>query len=205
MKDWEAHLQYNWWKYLAVILVPVILWCWVFSAVAQPKGHERLHVLFIGDELDGLQLQRDLEEVLPTLTEQKIKQVKVVSDFIPSNYYGTKMTTNTYEFDLIIVSQRFMRENTGQFFRVLPNGGSLPGFGELGIHKETPPDVGSELAFGIVLWEQGMENRFGSYYSGSEKCYIFLSPQSENLAPLYNDCSEGNDAATQALKFLLGK
>ena len=127
MKDWQGHLQYSWWKYLLVILLPILLWCSVFDVLAKPKENERLHILFVGNDLDAVSLQQTLEEAIPTLTDQKIKEVKVVTELAAGEIYGQKMTTYSYEFDLIIVSQSFMRDNTGQFFRRLPMDG-LPGY-----------------------------------------------------------------------------
>ncbi len=204
MRKSTGHLQYNWWKYLLVILLPILLWCSVFDVLAKPKDNERLHILFVGDGLDVVALQESLEEALPSLTDQKIKEVKVVSEYAAGEIYGQKMTTYSYDFDLIIVSQTFMAQNTGQFFRRLPMDG-LPGYEQVKLHTEKVEEGEHEAPFGFVLWEPGVKNTFGKFYSGNEICYLFFSTQSVNLYPLFGGSAEGNNAAVAALDFLLKK
>jgi len=204
MRDWRGHLQYSWWKYLLVILLPILLWCSVFDVMAKPKDNERLHILFVGNDLDAVSLQQTLEAAIPTLTDQKIKEVKVVTELAAGEIYGQKMTTYSYEFDLIIVSQSFMRDNTGQFFRRLPMDG-LPGYETVKLHRELVGEEEYEAPFGFVLWEPGVKNHFGTFYSGNEICYLFFSTQSVNLYPLFGGSAEGDNAAVAALDFLLKK
>lgn len=204
MKDWQGHLQYSWWKYLLVILLPILLWCSVFDVLAKPKDNERLHILFVGDGLDAVSLKQTLEEALPDLTQQEIKEVKVTTEYAAGELYGRKMTTYSYEFDLIIVSQSFMRDNTGQFFRRLPMDG-LPGYEQGKLYTEKVEDGAYTAPFGFVLWEPGVENGFRQFYSGREICYVFFSTESVNLYPLFDGSAEGDNAAVVALDFLMKK
>ena len=204
MRDWQGHLQYSWWKYLMVILLPILLWCSVFDVLAKPKDNERLHILFVGDGLDAIALRQTLEEALPDLTQQEIKEVKVTTDYAAGEIYGQKLTTYSYEFDLIIVSQSFMRDNTGQFFRRLPMDG-LPGYEQGKLYTEKVEDGAYTAPFGFVLWEPGVKNNFGNFYSGNEICYLFFSTQSVNLYPLFGGSAEGDNAAVVALDFLMKK
>lgn len=204
MRKSTGHLQYNWWKYLLVIILPIVLWCTVFDVLAKPKDNERLHILFVGDGLDAIALRQTLEEALPDLTQQKIKEVKVTTDYAAGEIYGQKLTTYSYEFDLIIVSQSFMRDNTGQFFRRLPMDG-LPGYEQGKLYTEKVEDGAYIAPFGFVLWEPGVKNNFGNFYSGNEICYLFFSTQSVNLYPLFGGSAEGDNAAVVALDFLMKK
>lgn len=204
MKVNAGHLQYNWWKYLIVVILPLFLWISIFDVLARPKDHERLNILFLGDELDAASLQQTLEEYIPQHTQQKLKQIRVVSEYLPDEHYGQKMTTNSYEFDLIIVAQSFMRENTGQFFRRLPMDG-LSGYESAKYYHEQVEGGDYSAPFGLVLWEPGVKNTFGEYYSGTEICYLFFSTESVNLYPLFEESKEGNNAAVVALDFLMKK
>ena len=204
MRKSTGHLQYDWWKYLLVILLPIFLWCSVFDVLAKPKENERLHILFLGDGLDAVALKQTLEEQLPALTDQKIKEVKVTTDYAAGELYGRKLTTYSYEFDLIIVPQSFMADNTGQFFRRLPMEG-LPGYENAKLHWEEVEEGEYSAPFGFVLWEPGVENGFRQFYSGREICYIFFSTESVNLYPLFEGSAEGDNAAVVALDLLLKK
>lgn len=204
MRKNSGHLQYNWWKYVAAILLPIFLWCSVFSVLAKPKDNERLNVLFVGNDLDTVALQQALQEHIPAMTQQKIKEIRVVSDYATGELYGQKMTTFSYEFDLIIVSQSFMSDYTGQFFRRLPMEG-LPGYEDVKLHTEKVEGADYTAPFGFVLWEPGVDNGFGEFYSGREICYLFFSKESVNLYPLFKGSAEGDNAAVIALDFLLKK
>jgi hypothetical protein len=43
----KQYLQYNWWKYLAIFLIPMILWCSVFEVLQKPAAHQRMRILYI--------------------------------------------------------------------------------------------------------------------------------------------------------------
>lgn len=149
-------------------------------------------------------LKQTLEEELPNLTDQNIREVKVTTDYAAGEMYGRKLTTYSYEFDLIIVTQSFMADNTGQFFRRLPLEG-LPGFENAKMYWEEVEEGAYSAPFGFVLWEPGVENGFRKFYNGREICYIFLSTESVNLYPLFEESTQGDSAAVAVLDFLLEK
>ena len=104
----------------------------------------------------------------------------------------------TYSNDIIIISDNQMKETVGQdYFLVLSE--NLQGV-EMELYKETANN--KVLPFGAVLSD---ESSFGKYYSGTQKCYAFISPQTENLYPVNTMSGEGNNATVIAWQWLMEK
>lgn len=201
MKKQTGHLQYDWWKYVAVLLVPLVLWCSVFSILKRPKANERLHILFLGDGLNTQQMTQDLEQYLQENTSQELKSVQVTMAEYSEENYASQLMAATYSYDIIIISENQMQDTVGQdHFFVLPE--ALQGT-EITFYEESAND--KDLPFGAVICDGIQQNSFGKYYSGTEKCYIFISPQTENLYPL-NTKSRAEDNATMiAWQWLMEK
>lgn len=198
MKKHTGHLQYDWWKYVAVLLIPLILWCSVFSIVKKPKANERLHILFLGTGLNCQAMEQELTVYLQENTAQKLKSVQVtIAEFSEENYANQLMAA-TYSYDIIIISDNQMKDTVGQdYFFVLPE--SLQG-AEVELYEEAVHE--KLLPFGAVLSD---ESSFGKYYSGTQKCYAFISPQTENLYPVNTKSEEGDDATVIVWQWLMGK
>lgn len=198
MKKQAGHLQYDWWKYVAVLLIPLILWCSVFSIMKKPKANERLHILFLGTGLNCQAMEQELTVYLQENTAQKLKSVQVTMAEFSEENYANQLMAATYSYDIIIISDNQMKDTVGQdYFFVLPE--SLQG-AEVELYKETANN--RVLPFGAVLSD---ENSSGKYYSGTQKCYAFISPQTENLYPVNTKSDEGDDATVIVWQWLMEK
>lgn len=198
MKKHTGHLQYDWWKYVAVLLIPLILWCSVFSIMKKPNANERLHILFLGTGLNCQAMEQELTVYLQENTAQKLKSVQVTMAEFSEENYANQLMAATYSYDIIIISDNQMKDTVGQdYFFVLPE--SLQG-AEVELYKETVNN--RVLPFGAVLSD---ESSFGKYYSGTQKCYAFISPQTENLYPVNTKSEEGDDATVIVWQWLMEK
>lgn len=196
MKKRAGHFQYNWWKYVAVLLIPLVIWCSVFSTLKKPKANERLHILFLGDGLNIQELEQELTAYLQISTTQTLKSVQVsVAEYGEENY-ASQLLAATYSYDIIIIGEKQMTSTVGQdYFFVLPQ--------ELRVadlYEETAD--GEVLPFGTVIFDGEQKNSFGRFYSGEEKCYAFISPQTANLYPLNTKSGEGDNATVLAYRWL---
>ena len=198
MKKQRGHLQYDWWKYVAVLLIPLILWCSIFSVLKKPKANERLHILFLGTDLNCQAMEQDLTAYLQDNTAQKLKSIQVTMAEYSEENYANQLMAAAYSYDIIIISENQMKETVGQnYFFVLPE--ILQG-AETELYEETVNIA--VLPFGAVLQA---ESSFGKYYSGTQKCYAFISPQTENLYPINAKSREGNNATVIAWQWLMEK
>lgn len=194
----KRHFQYHWWKYLLVVLLPILLWCAVFDAAAKPKQNERLRVLFIGQGLDVQALQDDLSTRLSQMTGQRIKEITVSQTVTNGVPIGELLTARQFSYDLVILAADEMPDAVGQnFFAPLP--AALTDRLSQGTpYTETAED--EEISYGFVLSE---ESRFSAYLTKQDGCIVFFSKESVNVAALNGKGNADDDAAICAAEFLL--
>ena len=194
----KHHLQFNWWKYLLILLIPILIWCSVFDALKKPAPDQRLHILYIGESLDAEALQTELINALPSLTLQQLKAVTVTVAGPGETAYST-LEVRCFDYDILIFEESSMPKNVGQAVFVRLTDQLLQQFPDTTLYQEDVVDAGS-LTYGFLL---PSGSRFAEHYSGSQTCCLFISPRSENFDTLNENGRTGNDAALKAVQYLL--
>ena len=194
----KNHLQFNWWKYLALLLIPTIVWCSIFSAIKKPAPDQRVHILYIGENLDAEGLQTELKNALPGLTSQQLKAVTVTVAPPGETAYST-LEVRCFDYDILIFEESSMPKNTGQAVFVRLTDGLLQQFPNAQLYQENVEDAGI-LTYGFLLHTG---TRFAEYYAGKQTCCLFISPRSENFDTLNENGRAGNDGALKAVQYLL--
>lgn len=189
MRKWSAHLQYSWWKYLLLVVVTVCVWCGVFSSLAKPAANTRVGVLYLGEKLDVQMLQQELQTTLLPELSGAIRAITVEAAVFPDEMFEQLLLAKTYEYDLILISESYMRENIGQEYFLRLSTEQLPGgyiyYCEMAGQSEKP--------YGILLPNE------------EEVCYAFISPLSVNVYPLNDQSKEGDRGALEVLEYLLNE
>lgn len=195
-------IQSHWGKYLAVILIPIVLWAAIFSVLKKPASNEKLSILFVGSELDSGSLRQTVEQVLPELSDQKLQKI-TVAQAVPGNMsYFDFMRSQSFRYDIIIMTQSQFRENTGQSLFPALSKALQDAFPHAQLYTESTTDLG-ELPYGLILRDGLQKNRFSSFYSGNEICYLFFSPDTVNLAGKNGIGSPSDDCALKIAEYLL--
>lgn len=182
----KRYWQYNWWKYVAVILLPIILWTTLFDILKQPAPEERLRILYIGESLNTAALEEELAAWLPDHTAQKLKEISVNTE---QRCDTTLLTARCFEYDIIIIENPHLPQNVGRQV-----------FSSLSEHRQFPNAAlyyEEEIPCGYLL-EAETSTGFSAHYAGQNTCCLFFSPESVNCDP-----EAGTDAALQAAKYLL--
>ncbi len=183
----KQHFYRNWWKYLAVILLPVILWSTVFFLRSKPKRNEILRVLYVGKGLNTEELQNDLAERFP-----QMKEITVTQELPQSFLGGDWMTYRQFEYDLLIFDESYCTETMGQqYFSRLPDT-LLSRFPNVPTYVETVD--GRSLTYALRL--DGGKTNFANYCNTEKACLLFFSPESVNLG---GENRKGNAADTAAI------
>ena len=187
----KQYLQYNWWKYLAIFLIPMILWCSVFEVLQKPAAHQRMRILYIGENLDAAALQQKLSAALPTLTDQPLREICVKNE---QHCDSTMLTARCFEYDLILIEKSCLQEKLAQrvFRELSPELITL--FSAVPLYQETVES--NEKNYGFLLEPDG-KTVFSSCYNGNDTCYLFFSPESVNCNP------DGINAALKAAYYLM--
>lgn len=198
----KNHLQFNWWKYLIIMILPIIVWCGIFDALAAPKPNEKVSILFIGEALDSQKLQQELWQVLPQRTEQPLREITVETALPREAAYQGQLTAWSLQYDIIIIPKDYMRQFLGQSVFVRLTQEMLRQFPAVTPYEEFIED-GTSLPFGLTLFDGTQQNRFAGCYADNQACYLFISPYSVNFNTLNEAGKAGDDAALQAVLYLL--
>ena len=195
----KRHLQYNWWKYLLVILLPVIIWSTVFEQMAKPASNASLRVLYVGDGLDSSGFQQELTLQLSELSTQLLQEITVTQVSPVGISYTEYLTARCFDYDLLILSPDWCPEGIGQaVFSRIPTA-LLASFPSSDVYTEVVEE--SDLPYAFVLPET---SSFYSFSSDKERpCLLFPSPESVNLDEKNGKGNPGDDAAFQAMRYLL--
>ncbi|MBQ3356199.1 MAG: hypothetical protein IJG45_03705 [Oscillospiraceae bacterium] len=195
----KKHLRMNWWKYIAVLLLPAILWSTVFSLRERPSGNERLRILFVGEGVNTTALQEDLEAALPHLTTQTVKEITVVQQ-IPDNVdYGQWLISRQFSYDILIISEPWRMGDMGQNYFSRLREPLLSHFPSVRQYCETVD--GGRLPFALAL--TSVQTRLGDYLKMENASWLlFFSPESVNLGGENGKGNAADDAAIAAARYL---
>ena len=198
----SINLEKHWITYLAIILIPIVFWCSIYSVLDNPKDNEKFAVLFVGEGLDTEGLQ---QYISVNMNDPRIKSIEVESTTIYESLYYDYLKTRCYDYDLIIISESNMRDHVGRV--VFEREIMLSQYGERLPESEYYYEniEGDEIPFGFVLNDEVNDNLFSGYYIGNEKCYLFLSPRSVNLDQINGEGVKGDDYALKVLLALFEK
>lgn len=196
----RRHLQYNWWKYLLVVLLPIIIWLTVFEQMAKPANNARLHVLYVGKGLDSQSLQQELTHQLTQMSKQVLQEITVTQVSPTGISYTEYLTARCFDYDLLILSPDWCPEGIGQaVFSRIPTA-LLASFPSSDVYTEVVEK--SDLPYAFVLPETSPFYSFSS--DKGRPCLLFPSPESVNLDGKNEKGNLGDDAALQAMRYLLG-
>lgn len=197
----KRHIQYSWWKYAAAILASVILWCSVFHGMTVPEGNQKLHILYVGEGLDCTGFKNSVAQVLPTVSEQEIQEIKVQQVQIYGMDAFKLLDSYTYQYDIIIISQSYFQENMG--LSILSRAMTEQ---MLTYFREAEPMIelyeGKPAVCGFVMGKNA--EQFYQYGTNSSICYIFPSSESVNFAGLNGKGTVADDCALRIMEYLLG-
>lgn len=187
--------------YIAVILIPVVLWCAIYSVLDDPADNEKFSILYVGDGLDCEGLSDFVSDVL---AHAELRSVSVDSTTVPDGLYYEYLQTRCYDYDLIIISEENMRTGVGRvvFEReiMFEKYGELLPAGELYYENAG----GADLPFGYASGA-GCGDALSRYLEAGEVCYVFISPRSVNFGGINGEGEESDDLGLEALRALIEK
>lgn len=198
MNKLSEHLQHSWWKYLLIALLIVSVWMIVFNKLAVPADNEKIAVTFIGSKLDTAAFEKGLHSAVSERTTQKIVDVSVETAISNDDYmFSMIMATRLITKDLFIVEKKYLTEDfCKDYFLPLPQEKIMQIFPDAELYSD------NGVAYGFVL---DADCNFSAFYGGDDGCVAFISSNSVNAMQLYGKGEPSDDAAIQAIRFLLEK
>ena len=195
MNKRASYFQYNWIKYLLIILIPILLWSIIYSDIDKVQDDESVKIFYIGEYLDTEKLQEDILSNLPSITTQQLQSISIMT------YYGSKdkvydyLRNKIYSVDIVIISEEVLNTDLiGQIFSpfTLKLKQDFLGADFINVAENT---------YGITAHTNSVIHK---YYSKSEKVSVFLSQHSLNIGKAYGYGKVENDSAIQIAKYISG-
>ncbi len=213
-KKLVAHLQYSWWKYLALIVVVVLGWLYVFMMLARPQANEQLNVAIFDDKVNPLTLKNAVADNQPQITKQYLEQISFEAIEQNEPNLNAIMDDRTQFCDFVIIAESLLKEqiNMHTYSRRIPLDKLRELWGEVVDSLEfflidyddgNPDHMG--MQFGIYLNNpnDGVTNNFEKHYTGTERCVLFFGFKSVNLNQLYGLGNAGDSAGLDLVLYLL--
>ena len=153
----------------------------------------------MGEGLDTAAMQADLEKILPSLTEQQLREITVRQEVPETAAYGEWLISRQFSYDILLVSEPWQAEHMGQSYFSRMSDTLSACFASVPQYCETAD--GNTLAYALLL--SGAETRLGSYLEAKDGAWLlFFSPESVNLAGENGKGNRTDDAAIAAAQYL---
>lgn len=196
MNKFLSYIQYNWFKYLLIIIVPLFFWLIVYSDIDQVKYDESVRILYIGDDLDKEKLREDITLNLTTITDQELKFVSVMTYSAKEEVVYDYLRNKIYSVDIVIISNELLNEELiRQIFVPLTVNLKDKFFGVELLNID-------DNSYGLKIASQ---SNFYQYCSIGKEATIFISQHSLNIAKAYGYGDIENDSAISIVKYILGE
>lgn len=194
----KTHLHYYWWTYALVAAVSILVWTTAFSAKLSPEDNERLHILYVGENLNRYKLEQEVKEVLPALTNQKVQQVKVSQITVSGMQVYQVLDTRRYEYDIILISDGYLQENMGTaLFRTAMTEAMQQMLSAYDLYAEG--NGAGSAPCGVQLDQVKWKN----FCITEEECYLFISPESVNFGGLNGKGRAEDDCGLRVMEYIL--
>lgn len=195
----KRHLHTEWWGYLLIIAISCAVWLVSFQARFTPPRSRTLSVVFAGTGLQTESLKETLQEQLPSLTAQTVEKVNVATVDLQSGYQDQTLYSLADQADLIIIPEGGIGEDKIAFyFDSLTDADGILPYTEGANYCRIDGKI-----VGVQLYDGSTQNNFSRFYSGSQACWVFFGYKSECLNGLNGMGKAGDDAALQALAWLM--
>ncbi len=203
-----SHLQYKWWVYIAVILLPVIFWNILFDVISAPKDNEKIAFTVFDDGEFWNDAVEDLKLNKSEITDCGIKKITLETQLFSEDFIGSLLISRIITGDIIIFRENLLQNteegkfNPSGYFAPLPVSKMEELFGECGGVEFV---LFEENAVGVYLNnpDDGFTNNFEKIYGGKERFAVFFSYESPNCGGIYGVGSASDTAATDFIKYWL--
>lgn len=193
----KNHFVYQWWKYLAVVIVAVVFWVYLFNTLARPQSNEQIKITFVGNDFNNTLLKDDIKVNLNTLQgNQNIKEIGVECFYSEDAYtlstvLSTRVTSDT---DFVIIKENQLKDfDIPAFFVELSESDVTQNFGNVPTYSREGKLYGIQLN----------SDTFAKYYQGKENCYAFITSVSENFGGTNGKGSPADKVCVNLINYLV--
>lgn len=210
-------LQYTWWIYLLIIIIPFFLYKTIYTAILEPKDFEKVEIaIFSKNEFNASLFNSDFDNIVSSINDNilsnTIKRVRIDSIFSDSSTFGQLLLARKQVCDIIIVEEnQILKSNeiktkdkfiniTSNFKRIdevefINTYSSKHNIDKISFYKI------DDVPYGIILTS---DNNNFSKYSNSSKTYVALFQNSSiNNGTTKNNTHNNNTGVLDVIAYLL--
>ncbi len=201
-----SHFQYEWWKYVLAAILIAVVWCSVFSLLAKPADHEQIQMVFFGGDVDAQALTAHLNASIADITTQPLKQITAERQLADATTLHYLVTARVLSADLLIFEEALLLPtqegevpmNITSYFLPVSQERLTAAFGDASGRLKYFTLDGQ--VYGIYL----EPTKLSDFISGENRYVLFFSHKSVNCSVLWEESDNGQNAAVDTAKYLLG-
>ncbi len=203
MRRFGNHLQMRLTFYIAALLLPIIIWCAVFSVIKEPKYNEKLTIAYFGTGCDITALGDELYRNLSNITDNDIKELNVNLASMEKNGLFTRLVeARLYSSDILIFSEK-MWDDEMLKNNIIPISSDKLDLLKSRLPENTEYYTIDGYAYGIVIdGDEGTSN-LSNHCNDTGRVLIIMSSESVNMSSLYGDGNPEDDSGIELLEYLL--
>ncbi len=115
----SVHLEYDWLKYILILLASIFVWYFVFMQINVNRDFEKIEVFFTQYSMEGPNLSADFLTELNASGDDVIRDVTInYQSPLSEQTYPTLFQANSQTADIMVVGESYMR-SYGLWFREL--------------------------------------------------------------------------------------
>ncbi len=112
----SIHLEYDWLKYLLILVASIVLWYFVFYQINLTRDFEKVDVFFTCYGNSTPSIEKEFLDVLVSENDDYIREVNINFQSPDNEYYSQLYTSHGYVADVLIIPKYYM-DNNGFFFK----------------------------------------------------------------------------------------
>ena len=200
----KTRLSYDWWKYVAIVLIVCLLCYYAFYMSDKLKSTEKIQI-FISANIEDFEVEKELEQ---KFEDQGILDYFFYQASAENKNFDTAFETQGFgNSDILIVPEEVLTET------MLSNCVELDEEFKndcLAVNSEVLFFNSGEKTYGIKIYikdnsEYNNKLSFNSWLDFDKNYCMVLSKQSQNVGRLSSNSNDNNDKALDTYIYLLGR
>ena len=156
----SVHFEYDWLKYIAILIVSIFVWYFVFMQINVTRDFEKIEVFFSQYSTEGPDLSTDFINEMNASGDDVIRDVNVNYQSPKSaETYGTLFQANQLTADIMILPKKYMDSFALYFREWAPNPKAFVSDESFANYLFTP-DEGENFSFDWKEWFSDENNLY---------------------------------------------
>lgn len=120
----DRHLEYDWFKYVLILILSVVLWWFLYDTVTKPKDFETLHIFALTSSIENEreQYEKSFFSAMDAKNDHTILDFSFETNSPTGNRIGEVILARAMVADIFIVSEAYVKNYAHYGFLPLEDG-----------------------------------------------------------------------------------